>query len=780
MTSSKSRKTPLTSLFILSGLTVFSFCAMPHTQSQAADVIWYDGKKAPQPRGSLLTNNPGLWGASATTAVTYSYPTAPDNPADVQPNNDKVFGKRLLDGQHGGDWHSPVGINGQPLVVDLDFHQTIHLSDMAVAQYQSRDMRLVEVEVKQQENEAWRKVFSADSSPGAMHLIRLEQPVQARYVRLRIQSTGNITYISQVWAWGEAQAPLNSAPARGLVPGIENFPEGTRAKQDNGPVLSPARLGAWRAKTGFQAQQVTWQATSPWQALRNGYLEGDFLPGKGALRQPVQLQATRDDIASGAVFLVNAGNQPQTLTVELSPFKDAGGNIAANLKSELFVAGSIWTRRWGHALRPLLSADNKPGAAHLEKYLTNSDLIKDFPTLHLPPGGTVMLWVSTELSGIAPGNYRATISTGSENIPIELQVQPLTLPLPKTWLRYWNTAPATKSNLWSDETALEKEMDYQRSLGNSIWENWPEEGNYVATAQRLLAEKDKRRAGFVVLLAREITDNGYSGRIDPENLGDDLKQQIRDATLQQVAKARELGLTYDDWSLELWDEPTVNNMKSWVAVARLIREADPQVQIYMNPLFWTREGTNPEGFVTDERQVRELEGWYNELVDISVPIMGQVNAKAYPEANKQFYNHLPRKVRAYFTHPNPGRSLSWEAFKRGYNGWGSYAYFAARRDPWNDFDHPEFDYQIVYPGPTGFIPTIESESMRQSWQDFRVLSLLQEQGKDAVLKEILDSYEAGIIEIPSNESTQDRDRRSEKAAEKLPALRQKALEAALR
>ena len=42
----------------------------------------------------------------------------------------------------------------------------------------------------------------------------------------------------------------------------------------------------------------------------------------------------------------------------------------------------------------------------------------------------------------------------------------------------------------------------------------------------------------------------------------------------------------------------------------------------------------------------------------------------------------------------------------------------ARRDAWNDFDDSEFDYQIVYPGPNGFIPTIESESMRESWTQY--------------------------------------------------------------
>src|SRR5690606_32331098 len=128
-----------------------------------------------------------------------------------------------------------------------------------------------------------------------------------------------------------------------------------------------------------------------------------------------------------------------------------------------------------------------------------------------------------------------------------------------------------------------------------------------------------------------------------------------------------------------------------------------------NPLFWTREGANPGGFASDENQVQTLKDWYNQLVDISVPILGQVNTEKYFKSNQQFYNHLPRAVRAFYIHPCPGRMLSWEAFLRDYNGWGFYAYYVPRKDAWNDFDARQFDYQIVYPGPNGFIPTIESE-----------------------------------------------------------------------
>jgi hypothetical protein len=163
----------------------------------------------------------------------------------------------------------------------------------------------------------------------------------------------------------------------------------------------------------------------------------------------------------------------------------------------------------------------------------------------------------------------------------------------------------------------------------------------------------------------------------------------------------------------------------------------------MNPLFWTREGANPGKFADDENQVKALKDWYNQLVDISVPILGQVDATKYPETNQQFYSHLPRAVRAFYIHPDPGRQISWEAFERGYNGWGFYAYYSPRGDAWNDFDGSSFDYDIVYPGPNGFISTIESESMRESWDDYRLLTLLKQQGKTKELNTVFGLYRSG-------------------------------------
>jgi hypothetical protein len=196
------------------------------------------------------------------------------------------------------------------------------------------------------------------------------------------------------------------------------------------------------------------------------------------------------------------------------------------------------------------------------------------------------------------------------------------------------------------------------------------------------------------------------------------------------------------------------------------------MRLIANPLFWGGKGSSP-----DAEQVRWLKDWYNEAIDISIPVLPNLNADLFPEANAQFYDH-PRFVRSLYVHPCPGRVISWEAFSRGYNGWGFYAYYRLRGNPWNDFDTTEFDYQIVYPGPTGPIPTIESEVMRSSSNDYRLLSLLKSQGKTEVLANLMARFKTEVPPAPDTQDEYDRLDRGVTANRVLPELRTIALNAA--
>jgi hypothetical protein len=86
--------------------------------------------------------------------------------------------------------------------------------------------------------------------------------------------------------------------------------------------------------------------------------------------------------------------------------------------------------------------------------------------------------------------------------------------------------------------------------------------------------------------------------------------------------------------------------------------------------------------------------------------------------------------------------MFWNAFKIGLNGWGYYSYYSPRGNPWDDMDGASMDYQVVYPGAIAPVPTLQSESMREGWDDYRMLLLLKKCGKIDDLQNELNSLES--------------------------------------
>jgi hypothetical protein len=772
--SSLSKSSKFLSLLTLTtslvGAGTCAIAAPDISSTQPDEIVWFDGSRSPRPTGQLLTGNTGYLGPAVSTGVTYSYPTPPDNAPDSYQGDAGKFGNRLLDGNIRGDWYVPVGMNFQPLVVDLDFGQIATLNEVVVAASRSKELKLARIEVKAEAEAPWSVALSLDSSSGELHRLRLPKPTPARWVRLTLQSAENITYLDEVWIWGDAK-PKGPA-GNGILPEMKDVKPGDQT------ILSPAQLTAWRRSSGSTKNELTWQLTPTWKLLGKDPLKTSFLPEKNTLRQPVVLTLTHTEGEAAAVQLVNATERPRDITVTLSPFKNAAGQVAPNLQGKLQVAGAIWTKRWGQTLRPLFTAENKLGGNLMEKYLTNGAVIKDFPELHLPARGTALLWFTVHTQNTPAGTYTAQINDGVNTIPITVKVLPLTMPTPDVWLHQWNHATQLllDTQPFHDAEALEREVAFmQRDLGITVWSSLPTSGTEAETARALAKKDGAAKPRYKVRFMPPMTDRGYNNLLEPEKFDDAFRREVAENVRAVVQQTKELGLTYDEWALELWDEPNTSTIPDWAAVAEIIKAANPQIQLYMNPLFW-----KDTGFVDDATQQQYLDGWYNRLVDISVPILGQVDSKRYPEANRKFYDHSPRTVRAFFIHPCPGRMISWEAFRRGYNGWGFYSYYVPRADAWNDFDTAEFDYQIVYPGPRGPVPTIESESMRESWEDFRLLTLLKEQRQQKTLAQIIARYQQNLTDVPVDETVEDRQQRSLQLEKLFPEFRRQALQAASR
>jgi hypothetical protein len=432
----------------------------------------------------------------------------------------------------------------------------------------------------------------------------------------------------------------------------------------------------------------------------------------------------------------------------VTPFRPAGstGVRSEGISAQLRGAGAIGSRYYGTNIGPLFEADNMLPASLLHRYLTNAPGIERFPVVTLSPAGSAVFWLTVTTDGIAPGLYQARVSTGrGPGLLLDVTVPDVTLPHPRVYLHTWSATTGMFPFVHSDRR--DREIAYKQSLGVTVWNGFPTEDTEAAAA-RVTGK------GTMIYDVWGIGDYGhklYGGAIDPAKLTAEDEKAIADMIHGHVEQATTLGLSYGDWYAQLTDEPGRGNSAAFGALARLIRKADPKVRIYCNPSFWEGSGCAPDDPVFDS-----LSSWYNEVVDISVPIFLLLDDR--PKSFTLF-NH-PREFNAYYNVSTQAakseraeqceyyRRQAWDAFRRGWNGWGFYSYFAPRGNPWNDFDTDWYsgedlpDYEMVYPGPRGPIATRQSEAVREGWEDYCLLTLLREQGKQKLLTEILAAYTA--------------------------------------
>ena len=741
-------------LLVLSGLAGFP---------AHAERVWWDGSRDAEdaPPGKLLSDNSGYWGDSVLTGVDYRYETEPNSPADIVASDAATFGRRLLNGVPMGDWYVPVGLSNSPIVVVFDFKRVCTFSEIDVVT-QSNKVTL-KIEIGDAGQGPWRLAFERplDQSPDRnFHRVPLTQRPKGQFLRLTVdaQIPGQqpTTFLNEVIAWGDAQITpetpeaFNPVAPTPVIAGIA-FPSIPGADKSS---FSDAQFWEWERNMGkLLDPPAVWSQVPTWDNITNR----PILPGAAQINRPVSLAMARNETECAAIALTNTTmTEPLDLEVKLGAFKPVGKTppirtaTVSQISGELRVAGTVPTRTFGVGISPLLSADNKLDDGMMRRYLTNAAGIENFPRLKLSPAGSAVLWLSVQTQGVAPGVYEAQLSyqtvgknrkSGRASLPVRVEVLDVTLPNPAVWVQTYSGTTTMFPFEYGDRAI--REVDYKQSLGVTVWHELPEPNSIAA-----LARKRGRAIHHIYILPRRFIEGGYNATLKPEQLTEKDATEITEYVKETVKHTRELGLTYNDWYGELWDEPGAGNAAIFEALARIVKKADPQVRLYCNPLFWY--GENVAG---DDIAYPALQPWYRELVDISAPI--ELLLFNRPKLQPLF--DAPRDINAFYTvsthvtrgeqaaHVERYRRLAWQAFSRGWDGWGFYAYYAPLGSPWNDLDGVQNlpDYTMVYPGPRGPIPTRQSESLREGWEDYRLLSLLKERGRKAELDAILKAYAAG-------------------------------------
>jgi hypothetical protein len=734
----------------LRALALGAVCSQVSTPARA-DRIWWDGTRDTEnaPPGKLLSDNGGYWGERIVTGVEYSYDIPPDNPGD--PN------KRLLDGVPQGDWNAPVGTANRPIIATFDFKRACTFTEVDLS---TRSQKAAfKIEVAEAAQGPFRILLDKtrdEATDKMFHRLALPAPAAGRFLRLTVNAVepkvGNyLTYLEEVVVWGdsevsdkapEAIVPITpTAVITGVAfPSIPGIPRTT---------FSDADFGKWKWDLGAQGKlPAVWSQVPTWSSITDKPL----LPTVKEAGQPVQVSMARNETENAALALTSTDMvNPASGEVSLSAFRAVNGSAAgaSRIKASLRIAGAINSRNHGPVIGPLFEADNKPGASLLRRYLTNTEGIKDFPRLTLTPAGSAVLWLSVTSDGAPPGVYQAQLSFSgaggaTSSVPIRVQVLGVTLPDPFVYINTWDHATGQFPFVYADRQA--REVAHKQSIGMSVWHQLPSPGTDAELARQ--NDRAHGRIGkqmyHISVLPYDTINRGFNNQLKPADLTDKDRAAIAESVRAVVKQAKDLGLGYNDWYAEMWDEPGRGNAELYGVLARLVKQTDPKINIYMNPIFWEGNAPAPDDIIAPL-----LSPFYREVINVSVP--HEILMRGYPRSQPLF--DATRLVNATYrvsTHgdkderaPVSYQNQAWDAFGRGYNGWGFYSYYSPEGDPWNDFDSGNPDYIMVYPGPRGPIPSRTSESVREGWEQYRLLSLLKQQGRTAELAALLKDYAGG-------------------------------------
>ncbi len=736
------------------GLAVFALILIGMAVAQA-DLIWFDGSRdsGNAPRGKLLSDNPGYWGECVLTGVDYKYEAIPDSPSD----GDGSSGRALINGSTGAE----AGMSGgKPLVVVFDFKRVCDFSEWDVVTPTKRVA--ITIEVRGTADEAWTKVYerSLEACPDKqIQRIKFANRPKGRFARLTVQSPGT-TQLGEVLAWGDAQVS-ESAPeainpvAQGQYPVGVAYPTLTGISKSS---VSDRESFNWvrSLKPQHKKQAAVWAKVPTWEAISNT----PVIPDSKAINKPVYIVMSRNETETAAIALKNTlVDSPRSVEVKLSRFTGPGSASVAGLSGKMGVFGVIGDRAFGNNLGPIFEADNLLGKSLMKKYLLNGSEIADFPRIALPPSGSAVLWLSVTSENAKPGVYKAyLLISGGELVTVKVEVLDVTLPVT---FAHVGTYSGNRTGMFPFEYADRTQRDFSYALDSGISE-W----GYSELVRKMAKQRGMKlmyEMGLIIPFwsdpATDYVGMIWQGRWAKESdFPKDAPEAVAAKVKRVVDQAKALGLKYDEWFGSTGDEPGAGNIAAIAYMCRLIKQADPNVNIYVNPCYWS--GFDNGGVSDDATVSRGLlgqgasAGWYRKYVDISMPL--KLLLRDHPLSLKEF--STPRKVNSYYlVSGHLGRSeeasevqlyrrMAWDSFSLGFNGWAFYAWCSPRANPWNHFDkdgREPSDYSIVYPGPRGVVPTRQSEALREGWEDWRLLNLLKQRGLHQILNEVMQAYKAG-------------------------------------
>lgn len=337
---------------------------------------------------------------------------------------------------------------------------------------------------------------------------------------------------------------------------------------------------------------------------------------------------------------------------------------------------------------------------------------------------TQQLWITFDASGLAPGEYVANLRVKSiepdpaeRRIPIHVTIHDLAPPRPRplnlcNWVSYGG-------DLSSKDDAVLKDLI---AHGESVFLAPAPTAECDATGQ-LAGEPDFALHDEAV---QRLTPHGFLLFLSPQGglkgqpfLSEPWKKAFVLYLRAWASHLDAMGVARGRWALYPYDEPSApygETMHNLVEVAKLVREADPAIQIYTDPT---------SGFTME--CAAALDG----LIDIWQPsdeLIERLGPEFLPVAKR-----TGKQVWFYEAAGN-AKTLSclgkylwrfWYAWNQDFTGVGWWVYAQHGPDRW-DGPNPLNDYWAsIYDGPRGPVTSKRWEVTREGVQDYERLYALR-------------------------------------------------------
>ncbi|MDY0177008.1 MAG: hypothetical protein RBT25_08990 [Lentisphaeria bacterium] len=404
----------------------------------------------------------------------------------------------------------------------------------------------------------------------------------------------------------------------------------------------------------------------------------------------------------------------------------------------------------------------------------------------VPPGGSALVWVNFDCSGVKAGNYKGAIRVtplteyaempksvkyigGAKDYPLELELLPIELPMKNPRRPSWLMTNSTIEDVYK----LHGELG-GRLMGINPWSfkfSFDEQGEITSeTILPAVVDSVKTRLAwnekygfeggmkvFVHFSTYRVFERAFLNK--KIKFGTPAwRNAWRNNLLAIAANMRECGLQDDEWGIEVFDEPQGKNIEEDLEVSRIARETLPNILLSIT---WAADnfGHTPDTIRRFMPYINDHCIWH-----------GHLNKPAYRElaaelrAKGMHYSFYACSTSLRLNLYNYYRLHAWKGVEFGAELIGLYVMINAPTGT-----HGSTNWKmpssggIAYRSDQQCIRSIRMEVFRQGLTDIAYLDLLEDlcKGKDSAtareaLKFVQEAPKKAAIELSHDRNAADR------------------------